>query len=286
MSRVTRLSTIVVAASFTFGAVAPVTAQSVQYRSSSGVVYRAQRDSGPVARAQQALAADPRTVQRFIQLGVAQSGARQMREAVQTFTRALAVAPNDPLLYRWRGHRRLSVRDFDGAMADLTRGYGLDSTLYGVLYHLGVLRFVRGDFNAAADAFSRAQPRAPDGGELAGATDWLWMSLQRAGRTSEAAAMLARRPDTLPAANAYVKRLRLYRGEIQPDALFAPSDTSDVDVATLSFGLGNWYMVKGDTVRAREQFRRSIRSGGWPAFGFIASEAELARLDRSPTAKR
>ncbi len=286
MSRVTRLSTIVVAASLTSGAVAPVTAQSVQYKSSSGVVYRAQADTGPVARAQQALAADPRTVQRFIQLGVAQSGARQMREAVQTFTRALAVAPNDPLLYRWRGHRRLSVRDFDGAMADLTRGYGLDSTLYGVLYHLGVLRFVRGDFNAAADAFSRAQPRAPDGGELAGATDWLWMSLQRAGRASEAAAMLARRPDTLPAANAYVKRLRLYRGETQPDALFAPSDTSDVDVATLSFGLGNWYMVKGDTVRAREQFRRSIRSGGWPAFGFIASEAELARLDRSPTAKR
>jgi hypothetical protein len=36
--------------------------------------------------------------------------------------------------------------------------------------------------------------------------------------------------------------------------------------------------VKGDTTRARAQFERSIRSGGWPAFGFIASEAELARL--------
>ena len=137
-----------------------------------------------------------------------------------------------------------------------------------------------GDFNAAADAFARAQPRAPDGGELAGATDWLWMSLQRAGRATEAAAMLERHPDSLPAANAYVKRLKMYRGELAPEALFAPSDTSDVDVATLSFGLGNWYMVKGDTAKAQEQFRRSIASGGWPAFGFIASEAELARQAR------
>ena len=257
-------------------------AQSVQYRGSSGRVFRSQADTGPIARAGRALAADPRNVQRFIQLGIAQSGARQMREAVQTFTRALAVAPNDPMLYRWRGHRNLSVRNFDGAMADLTRGYGLDSMNYGILYHLGVLRFVRGDFNAAADAFARAQPNAPDGGELAGSTDWRWMSLQRAGRASEADAMLARRPDSLPAANAYVKRLRMYRGEIGPDALFTASDTGDVDIATLAFALGNWYLVKGDTTRAREQFRRSTASSGWPAFGFIAAEAELARLNRKP----
>jgi tetratricopeptide (TPR) repeat protein len=256
---------------------APALAQSVQYTSPAGVVYRSQPDTGPVARAEQALHTDPLSVPKSIQLGVAQAGARQMREAAQTFTRALALAPNDPILYRWRGHRNLSVRNFDAAMADLTRGYGMDSTIYGILYHLGVLRFVRGDFNAAADAFRRAQPRAPDGGELAGATDWLWMSLQRAGRSAEAAAMLARRPDTLPASNAYVRRLRLYRGEIGPDAVLTPTDTSDIDVATLAFGLGNWYMVKGDTVRARELFRRSVQSGGWPAFGFIASEMELGR---------
>ena len=97
--------------------------------------------------------------------------------------------------------------------------------------------------------------------------------------------MLARRPDTLPASNAYVKRLRMYRGEIAPEALFAPSDTGDVDVATLAFGLGNWYLVKGDSTRAREQFRRSIASGGWPAFGFIASEAELARMGSAPAGR-
>jgi tetratricopeptide (TPR) repeat protein len=252
--------------------------QSVQYKSPAGVEYRSQADTGPVARAQAALAADPKNVQRFIELGVAQSGARQFREAIETFTRGLAIAPNDAMLYRWRGHRYLSVREFDRAQADLTKGLGLDSTNYGILYHLGIVRYIRGDFAGAAAMFRRSQSRAPDAGELAGSTDWLWMSLMRAGRKDEASAMLARRPDSLVVDNAYRRRLTLYRGEIGPDAVFTPADTADVQVATLSYGLGNWYLVRGDTARAKTFFERSVRSGGWPGFGFMVSEVELRRL--------
>ncbi|HMA42583.1 MAG TPA: hypothetical protein VKO86_01105 [Gemmatimonadales bacterium] len=257
---------------------APGAAQSVQYRSPAGMEYRAQRDTGPVARAESALARDPRNVTLIIQLGLAQSGARQYREAIQTFTRGLALAPDNALLYRWRGHRYLSVRELDHAMDDLTRGLALDSTMYGILYHLGIVRFARDDFEGAADAFARAQPRAPDAGELAGSTDWLWMSLARAGRVAQANAMLARRPDSLPVDNAYTRRLRLYRGEIAPEAVITSADTEDIAIATLSYGLGNWYLVRGDTTQARSWFARSIASGGWPAFGFIMSEVELRRL--------
>jgi tetratricopeptide (TPR) repeat protein len=217
-------------------------------------------------------------VERFIQLGIAQSGARQFREAVQTFTRGLAIAPNDPMLLRWRGHRYLSLRRLDRAMDDLTRGSRIDSTNYGIWYHLGIVRYARADFAGAADAFSRAQPRAPDAGELAGATDWLWMSLTRGGRSAEAQSMLGRRPDSLPTTNAYARRLKLYRGEIGPEAVITPADTADVAVATLSYGIGNWYLTRGDTARARSWFERSVASGGWPAFGFIISEIELRRL--------
>lgn len=251
---------------------------SLQYRSPAGVEYRSQRDTGAVARAESALAAEPQNVGRLIQLGVAQSGVRQYREAIQTFTRGMAIEPNNVLLYRWRGHRYISVRELDRALTDLTRGFQLDSTNYGVLYHLGVVRFARGDFNGAADAFARAQPRAPEAGELAGSTDWLWMSLMRAGRASEARAMLERRPDSLPIANAYTRRLKLYRGEIGPDSVFTAGDTADVQVATLSYGLGNWYLVRGDTAHAKQWFERSVQSGGWPAFGFMVSEIELRRL--------
>jgi tetratricopeptide (TPR) repeat protein len=265
---------------FAFGVAGaePGTGQTVQYRSPAGVEYRSLPDTGAIARAERARAANPADVALIIQLGQAQSAARQFREAIATFSSGLTIAPRDPMLYRWRGHRYLSVRELDGALDDLRRGFALDSTNYGVLYHLGIVWFARGDFSRAADAFTRAQPFAPDAGELAGATDWLWMSLSRDGRNSEAREMLDRRPDSLPVANAYTRRLSLYRGQIAPDDVMTPADTSDVAVATLSYGIGNWYLVRGDTVRARPWFERSVQSGGWPAFGFILSEIELRRL--------
>jgi tetratricopeptide (TPR) repeat protein len=118
-------------------------AQSIQYRSPAGVEYRSQPDTGPVARAEVALAADPRNVDKYIALGVAQSGARQFREAIETFTRGLAVAPNHPMLLRWRGHRYLSTRQMDLALDDLTRGNRIDTANYGIWYHLGIVHFAR-----------------------------------------------------------------------------------------------------------------------------------------------
>src|SRR2546428_2039996 len=231
-------------------AAAPAGGQSVQYRSAAGVEYRSQRDTGAIARGEPALAADPRGVERIVQLGVPKPGARQFREAIQTFTRGLTIAPNDAVLYRWRGHRYLSVREFDRALDDLTRGSRLDSTNYGIWYSLGIVRYARGDFAAAADAFARAQRRPPDAAELAGATDWLWMSLSRAGRGAEARAMLDRRPDSLGAANAYGRRLRLYRGQIGPDDGITAADTGDVAGATLSDGVGHRDLVGGGTRQA------------------------------------
>lgn len=258
----------------------PASAQTLQYRSPGGTAYYSQRDTGAVAHAESALAANPRDVDLLIALGVAQSGARQYREAIGTFTRGLRIAPDNALLYRWRGHRNLSVRDFTAAMRDLERGARLDSTLYGIWYHLGVVRFVRGDFPGAADAFTRAQRIPPDANEWTGATDWLWMSLMRAGRRAEAAAALTRLPDTLhvTSAAAYARRIMLYKGLIGPTDVVQPADTEGIQVATLSFGVGNWYLLRGDTAHAREYFGRAVATDGWPAFGFIASEAELRRL--------
>lgn len=269
---------LMVMTALTSALAARVDAQTVQYRSASGVEYRSQPDSGPVARAARAVAADPRSVEKLIALGVAQSGARQFREAIATFTRGLAMSPDNAMLLRWRGHRYLSVREFDKAIADLDRAARIDSTIYGVWYHRGIVRFVRGDFNGAAEDFARALPLAPDPGELAGSTDWRWMSLSRAGRAADAKAFLDRRTDSLETNVAYATRLRLYRGEIGPDDVVTPADSADVQLATLAFGLGNWYLVRGDSARARTWFERSVASGGWPGFGFILSEVELRRM--------
>jgi tetratricopeptide (TPR) repeat protein len=253
-------------------------AQVVEYTSPAGVAYRSLRDSAAIAKAATALAADPHDVKLIMQLGMAQVAAQQYREAIGTFTRGIKQDPNDVAFYRERGHRHLSLRQFDDAMDDLTHGFQLDSTDYGVLFHLGIVRFVRGDFAGAADAFQRALPHAPNPEELSGSTDWQWMSLSRAGKAAAAELLLQRHPDSLPDTSPYARRLQLYRGKIGPNQLITPADTDGITVATLSYGIGDWYLVRGDTAQAKPWFERAVHTNGWPAFGFILSEVELARL--------
>src|SRR5688500_3500999 len=228
--------------------------QSVQYRSPEGVEYRSLPDTDAVKSARAALEKNPKDIARIIELGVAQSGARQCQEAIATFTKGLEIEPNNALLLRWRGHRYLSVREFDRAFADLSRGSTIDPSIYGNWYHLGIVQFLREDFAGAAASFAKAQPIAPDPAELAGSADWLWMSFSRAGRHAEAKfvldRMLDQRPDFKPVTNAYTRRLRLYRDEIGPEAVVTPADTDEVQIATLAYGLGNWYLVRGDKAQA------------------------------------
>jgi tetratricopeptide (TPR) repeat protein len=273
--RLTALLAVLAATTTTAGRAA---AQAVEYTSPAGVAYRSLPDTGSIARASKALAADPHNARLILQLGMAQVARQQYREAIETFTRGIAEDPKNVAFYRERGHRYLSLRQLAKAMDDLTHGFALDSTDYGVLYHLGIVRFAGGDFDGAAAAFQRALSRAPNVEELDGSTDWLWMSLSRAGRHAAAELLLQRHPDSLPGANAYAQRLKLYRGQIGPDQVITPADTDGITVATLSFGLGDWYLAKGDTARAKPWFERAVQTTGWPAFGFILSEVELERL--------
>src|SRR5262249_58825440 len=77
--------------------------QSVQYRSPAGVEYRSQPDTDAIKAARAALAADPKNVARVVDLGVAQPGARQFREAIEPFPRGLAMDPNNARPRRGRG---------------------------------------------------------------------------------------------------------------------------------------------------------------------------------------
>ena len=49
-------------------------------------------------------------------------------------------------------------------------------------------------------------------------------------------------------------------------------------LATVGYGLGNWYLYNGNPAKAKELFQKIVQGTFWPAFGFIAAEVELARM--------
>ena len=70
----------------------------------------------------------------------------------------------------------------------------------------------------------------------------------------------------------------MYKGELPPTELIDLENASELDLATLGYGLGAWYLDKGNRGKAISIFERVTSGPYWPAFGFIASEVELARL--------
>jgi hypothetical protein len=51
-----------------------------------------------------------------------------------------------------------------------------------------------------------------------------------------------------------------------------------VSAATLAYGVANWYLYNGKKAEAKALFERIITGPNWMPFGFIAAEAELARM--------
>ena len=71
--------------------------------------------------AREALAKAPASADAILWLGRQLAVAGQVREAVDVFTSGIAKFPNDARFYRHRGHRYVTLRQFDKAIADLTK---------------------------------------------------------------------------------------------------------------------------------------------------------------------
>jgi tetratricopeptide (TPR) repeat protein len=253
-----------------------------------------------LAAARQALAGAPHDPEKIVWLGRRTAYLGQYREAIAIYGRGLREHPDEPHLLRHRGHRYISVRELDRALADLQRAadvlegrpdeiepdgmpnrHGIPrSTLQGnVWYHLALARFLKGDFAKAATGFRRALDLATNDDSVVASADWLYMALRRAGRHDEAARVLDRiRPEMEILENdAYHRRLLMYKGLVVPETLLAAGSDDPVQIATQGFGVGHWYLVEGDREAARRTFERVLAGSSWSAFGYIAAEAELSR---------
>jgi len=252
-----------------------------------------------LAKALAALAKSPDSADAAIELGRRHAALGQFREAIDVYTRAIGRHPKDARLYRHRGHRYITVRELDKAVADLERAAGLVSgrsdepepgldpsppptmTLqFSVFYHLGLAHYLKGDFAAAEKDYRRCLERAAGSDDrLVSATDWLYMTLRRLGRKDEAGRLLdAIRADLSPTEERpYLNRLLMYKGVLAPeDLLRAGGDPLTRE--TYGYAVGNWYLYNGQRDEARAALEGVVAGPYWPAFGHAAAEAELARL--------
>lgn len=254
---------------------------------------RAQREQ-ELAAARAAYEKNPNDADAIIWLGRRTAYLGRYGQAIDIFTEGARKHPRDARMLRHRGHRWITLRQFDRAIADLNKAAALvantpdqiepdglpnarnipTSTLQSnIWYHLGLAHYLRGDFDKALDAYRRtlALSKNPDG--VVSASHWLYMILRRMGHPQEAEKIVEPIGTDMDVIEnqAYHKLLLMYRGEIAPEELMHEND------AAIQYGIANWYLYNGQPERARPLFERIVKEREWAAFGTIAAEAELGR---------
>ena len=220
-------------------------------------------------------------------------------EAIQIFTEGAEKFPSDARFLRHRGHRYITVREFEKAIADLqkatllikgkadevepdgepnARNTPIGSLQSNICYHLGLAYYLKGDFERARPVYQRCVNEASNPDRLVSTSHWLYMTLRRLGRQKDAEAVLeAVNPGLDVIENlTYHKLLLFYRGEIVEEELIR-EPRSAAEAPGLLYGIGNWHLYNGDPAGAQAIFRRVVAGDAWASFGTIAAEAELAR---------
>lgn len=247
-------------------------------------------DDDTVLEARKNLAADPKNVERILKLSKAEASRRQYKEAVATTTEGLVSAPDNPDLYLERGHRELGLREFKAATRDLEQATRLAPDMLEAHYHLGLAHYFLGEFDAAAASFEKGRALAKNNDSLIDCSNWLYVSLRRAGNEPEAAQVLARiTPDitnTEPHLYFYLRLLHFYQAQLTEAAVLPPPAAGPQDLEaelsfdTVSYGVGNWRLYNHRRSEAIGLFTNVVKGEAWNSWGFIGSELELLRGDK------
>ena len=227
----------------------------------------------------------------------------RFRESINVYTVGISLHPDNPWMYRHRGHRYVSVRELDNAIADLEKATQLVAgkpdevepdgqpnaqnrpigTLHSnIAYHLALAYYLKGDYAKAVPIYERELKAASNDDRRVSTGHWLYMSLRRQGKDDAARTMLTafRKEMDVVENQTYHNLMMLYKGEMAVDSVLkvGPSGEMSVTDATAAYGIGNWHLYNGRQADAEAIFRRIIGGGQWAAFGYIAAEAELARM--------
>lgn len=249
--------------------------------------------------------ADPDSEEKIIWHGRRTAYLGQYTDAIIIFSDGLMNFTDSYKLRRHRGHRFITRRQFGNAISDLEQAVelikGIDdeveqdgmpndkniprsTTHSNIYYHLGLARYLSGDYKGAVEAYRRNVEFCANDDMLCANTYWLYLALRNLGDNEAAEVSLEKIKTDMDVIEnfAYHKLLLVYKGagegQSKIDDLLGSEGIKSIEDATLAYGVGAWYVLQGDADRAKEIFEKIVDGPDWPAFGHIAAEVYLAEM--------
>jgi tetratricopeptide (TPR) repeat protein len=222
-------------------------------------------------------------------------------EAIELYTRGLSQHPNDARLYRHRGHRYLTIRCMDKALADFKKAYALTrgkpdeiepdgmpnakgiptSTLQSnIRYHLGLCLYLKGEYKEAARYYNEDLRKAVNPDMYVASANWLYLCHRRLGADAKAEKLLESiNPDLHLIENFdYLKILLLHKGALDATKLKEEiAQPNSLSNTTLTLGLANYYYLNGQKEEAERLYKLITAGNQWASFAYITAEVELGR---------
>jgi len=217
------------------------------------------------------------------------------QKALEIYTKGLELFPDEPRLLRHRGHRYISLRKFDKAIADLEKAVELIegqpnqieqdglpnaqnipiSTQHGnIYYHLGLAYYLKQDFDKAFQAYSKGRKIGNNDDNLVSTTHWLYMIQRRMGNKQLAEEQLEPIHQDMKVIEnqSYYDLCRFYKGLISRDALLNEEGTPSGDA--VKYGLANWDLYNERLEEAKLGLLNIMEGKSWSSFGYIAAEQD------------
>ena len=250
--------------------------------------------------AKTAYEANPEDVEAIIWYGRRTAYLGQYRQAIDIYSRGLEKFPNEARLYRHRGHRYISIREYDRAIPDFEKAAlliegtpdGIEpdgmpnamnipvSSLHGnIYYHLGLAYYLTHQYDKAYTAYLRCRESGYHYDNIVSSTHWLYMIQQRLGNPTKADSLLApiHADSTVIENQSYADLCRLYKGWLPVDSLIQDGPGSPSNDA-VRYGVANWHLYHGDTAQAKEMIESLVGEKAFTSFGYLAAESDLIRI--------
>jgi tetratricopeptide (TPR) repeat protein len=242
---------------------------------------------------------DPDDADNIIWLGRRLGYVQDYRGAIEAFSEGIRKHPDDARFYRHRGHRYISIREFDRAIADLEKaaeliaGTGDEvepdgapnpagipvSTLHSnIWYHLGLAYYLKGDLDNALRVYEIAIGETPNDDMRVATTHWHYMTLRLLGRDEDARAALGPIHEDMNVIESmpYHQLCLMYKGEAETGRVLT-SNITEAGGDSAKYGIANWHYYNGRLDEAKAGFEDMVANSGWASFGRIAAESDLAR---------
>ena len=222
--------------------------------------------------------------------------------AIKYFSRGISTYPLDSRFYRHRGHRFITNRCFERAINDLKNAASISnnkpneiepdglpnalniptSTLKGnIYYHLGLAYYFESRLKEAMLAFEKCIELSKNNDSFVAAANWLYIIYYQLNKFNKADKLLTKIDNqmNLIENHSYLIILNLYKDsnsliEIEKK-IFKEESLNNITVA---FGLGNFYLLKGETEKAYKIYKLITNSNQWSSFAYIGAEVMLKKL--------